>query len=78
MRTVMKHTISAEWSKRMLAAEENITPGAGPLAMRPFSDPDDAVSLLAEESRPENTDAIDDDSCTSDRESYDTQDFPTL
>ncbi len=46
----MTHSISAEWSKKMLALDEHVTPGAGPLAARAQVDPD-AVSLRAEETR---------------------------
>jgi len=46
----MTHAISADWSKKMLALDEHVTPGAGPLAERPIVDPD-AVSLRAEETR---------------------------
>ena len=51
----MEHSISLEWSKKMLAAEEGITPAAGPLAMRPFSDPDNTDTMHTKESRPEIT-----------------------
>ena len=46
----MTHAISAAWSKKMLALDEHVTPGAGPLAARPMVDPD-AVSLRADETR---------------------------
>ena len=41
----MEQTISLEWSKKMLAAEEGITPAAGSLAMRPFSDSDNTDTM---------------------------------
>ncbi|MFN3509671.1 MAG: XRE family transcriptional regulator [Allorhizobium sp.] len=46
----MTYGISAEWSKKMLALDEHVTPGAGALAARPHVDRD-AVSLRAEETR---------------------------
>ena len=46
----MTYGISAEWSKKMLALDEHVTPGAGSLAARPHVDPD-AVSPRVEETR---------------------------
>jgi len=46
----MTHAISAAWSEKMLALDEHVTPGAGPLAARPMVAPD-AISLRADETR---------------------------
>lgn len=46
----MTHEISVSWSEKMLALDEPVTPGAGPLAARPHVAPE-AISMRAEETR---------------------------